>query len=186
MDAITLVLMAFGLAMDASAVSIADGAAMKRPRPDRALKAAAFFGSFQAAMPVAGWFVGAGLMGLISSLDHWIAFSLLSLIGCKMVYEAVKGRSSRRAANPMEIYTLLMLSVATSIDALVVGIIFALLNIPLLIPALTIGAVAFLLSFICSLAGGRFGPFLGNRAGVVGGVVLIAIGAKILMEHLIF
>jgi len=127
MDIITL-LIAFGLAMDSFAVSITSGLTMKNPRVRNALKIAAFFGSFQAFMPVLGWLAGISILDLISGVDHWIAFGLLSLIGCKMIYESTRTEASRKELNPLNGYVLLMLSVATSVDALAVGISLAFLR----------------------------------------------------------
>ncbi|MCK4597644.1 manganese efflux pump, partial [bacterium] len=125
MNIVTIVFVAFGLAMDAFAVSIASGVAIKNLRINHAFRIALFFGLFQAVMPVIGWLAGIGLKDFICGVDHWIAFGLLSMIGCKMIYESTKLETERKNINPLNISVLLMLSIATSIDALAVGVSFA-------------------------------------------------------------
>jgi len=185
MDIITIVLIAFGLAMDASAVSITSGITIKHLRFNNALKIAAFFGSFQAFMPLIGWLAGLSLRDLISGVDHWMAFGLLSLIGCKMIYESTKIHSSEREIAPMSVYVLLIMSVATSIDALAVGVSFAFLKVSIATPIIVIGTVTFLLSFLGASVGHKIGHFFENKIATVGGLILISIGIKILVEHLI-
>ena len=157
MDAMTIIAIAFGLAMDAFAVSITSGITIKNLKINNALKIALFFGLFQAIMPLVGWLAGLSLRGFISEIDHWIAFGLLSFIGCKMICESITMRSNEKQINPLNIYVLLMLSVATSIDALVVGVSFAFLKISIVTPVLVIGTITLILSF--------FGVFVGNRIG---------------------
>jgi len=185
MDIITIIAIAVGLAMDAFAVSITSGITIKRLKINHALRIAAFFGSFQAFMPVIGWLAGLGLISFISGIDHWIAFGLLVFIGCKMIYESIKIESREDKSNPLNFYVLLMLSVATSIDALAVGLSFAFLKISIATPIIIIGAVTFLLSFLGVFAGNKFGHFFENKIEIVGGIVLIGIGLKILVEHLV-
>jgi putative Mn2+ efflux pump MntP len=170
--------------MDAFAVSISSGITIKSPRIEQALKIAVFFGVFQAIMPVVGWFVGLGLRELISRVDHWIAFGLLLLIGCRMIYESTRSRSERKVLNPLGLGVLLLLSVATSIDALAAGVSLAFLKISILLPVIIIGAVTLVLSFIGVFVGDRSGHLFENKAEFVGGLVLIGIGTKILIEHL--
>jgi putative Mn2+ efflux pump MntP len=184
MDIATIILIAFGLSMDAFAVSITSGVAMKEPSVKYALRTAAFFGAFQAIMPVIGWLCGVGLKGFLSGIDHWIAFALLGFVGTKMIYESRRLEPSEASSVHMGLSVLLMLSVATSIDALAVGFGFAFLGVALITPVLVIGLVTFCLSFLGVLTGNRVGHLLGNRAKVAGGLVLIAIGLKILIEHL--
>ncbi|MBS3906180.1 MAG: manganese efflux pump [Syntrophaceae bacterium] len=184
MDFLTLLLIAFGLAMDAFAVSISKGMTIKRQRANHALRIGIFFGSFQAMMPLIGWSAGLTLRDLISGVDHWIAFGLLSLIGCKMIYESTKREGQKKEAGPLNLLTLLVLSIATSIDALAVGISFALLNILIVTPILVIGTVTFALSFLGVLIGNRIGRFFEKKIEVIGGLILIGIGVKILIEHL--
>ncbi len=169
--------------MDAFAVSISSGITIRNPRIENALKIAIFFGAFQAFMPVIGWLAGLGLRELISEVDHWIAFGLLSLIGCRMIYESTKVRSERKILNPLSLGVLLVLSVATSIDALAAGVSLAFLEIPILFTVIIIGAVTLILSFVGVFVGDRSGHFFENKAEFVGGLVLIGIGTKILIEH---
>ena len=185
MDIITIIAIAFGLAMDAFAVSITSGITIKRLEINHALRIALFFGLFQAIMPIVGWLAGLSLRGFIAEIDHWIAFGLLSFIGCKMIYESITVQSNEKQINPLNIYVLLMLSVATSIDALAVGVSFAFLKISILTPVIVIGTITFLLSFFGVFVGNRIGHFFENKIEIAGGLILIGIGAKILLEHLI-
>lgn len=197
MSAASILLLAVGLAMDATAVSAARGLAVPRIAPRHALLVALFFGGFQALMPVVGWFVGGAIGDAVVAWDHWIAFALLGAIGGKMVYEALAprdadesgdagetGDSAARARDAFGLRVLLVLAVATSIDALAVGVTLPMLDAPFLATIATIGVVTAVLS-VCGLwAGRRFGALLGPRLDAVGGVVLIGLGAKILVEHL--
>jgi len=180
---ITIVLVAFALAMDSFSVSITNGLAAKTFKVGDALKIGLFFGAFQAIMSLVGWFAGVHVLDLISGFDHWIAFGLLIFIGCRMIYESVKLESTKFLDSP-RIGVLLVLSVATSIDALAVGLSFSFLRIPMIVPAVVIGVVAFLLSFLGVYLGGKLGQFLRNRVEILGGIILIVIGTKILVEHL--
>ncbi|MDD2891171.1 MAG: manganese efflux pump MntP family protein [bacterium] len=182
---LTYILIAFGLAMDAFAVSITSGAIIKNVKPVDALKIALFFGMFQMGMPLIGWFVGSYLDRFISSFDHWVAFGLLSLIGIKMIHEATKKESEKKEINPLNLYVLLLLSVATSIDALAVGLSFAFLRVPIITPIMIIGIITFSLSFIGVFIGNKAGHFFENKIEILGGIILIAIGLKILIQHLI-
>jgi putative Mn2+ efflux pump MntP len=184
MHLVTTTFLALGLAMDAFAVSISSGITIKNPRIEQALKIAIFFGAFQAIMPVVGWLVGLGLRELIAQVDHWIAFGLLFLIGGRMIYESAKARSDKKMLNPLSLGVLILLSVATSIDALAAGVSLALLKISILLPVITIGIVTLLLSFLGVFVGDRSGHLFQNKAEFVGGLVLIGIGTKILVEHL--
>ncbi|MBS3920919.1 MAG: manganese efflux pump [Deltaproteobacteria bacterium] len=184
MDTLTLLLIAFGLSMDAFAVSVSNGMTIKHQRANHAFRIGIFFGSFQALMPLIGWSAGLNLRDLISGVDHWIAFGLLSLIGCKMIYESTKMGGKRKETFPLSLWMLLMLSIATSIDALAVGISFALLNISIITPILVIGTVTFILSFLGVLIGNKAGHFFEKKIEVLGGLILIGIGVKILIEHL--
>ena len=177
------ILIAIGLAMDAFAVSISSGALIKNLRYRNALQIAFFFGAFQALMPVAGWWGGLRVREYITEMDHWIAFGLLGFIGCKMISESFQ-LEKEEPWNPLHVPILFFLSVATSIDALAVGITFAFLDISIVPPVLVIGAVTFLFSFAGVFLGNRFGHLFEGKIEIVGGLVLIGIGFKILMEHL--
>ena len=185
MSILTIIFIAFGLAMDAFAVSITSGITIKGLKFNNALKIAIFFGAFQAIMPLIGWLAGLGLRDFISGIDHWIAFGLLSVIGFKMIFESVKIKSNKKETNPLNVYTLLILSIATSIDALAIGVSFAFIKIFIVTPAIIIGIVTFLLSFLGIFIGNRFGHFFENKIEIAGGIILIVIGTKILLEHLI-
>ncbi|MGB7062216.1 MAG: manganese efflux pump MntP family protein [Candidatus Zixiibacteriota bacterium] len=184
MHLVTITFLAFGLAMDAFAVSISSGIAIRNPRIEQALKVAIFFGAFQAIMPVIGWLAGLGLRELIAQVDHWIAFGLLFLIGCRMIYESTKAGSKRRVLNPLSLGVLVLLSVATSIDALAAGVSLAFLKISIVLPIIVIGVVTFILSFLGVFVGDKSGHLFESKAEFVGGLVLIGIGTKILIEHL--
>ncbi len=185
MSWITIIFISFGLAMDAFAVSITSGMAIKPLRFGSALKIALFFGFFQALMPIIGWLAGVSLRGFISDIDHWLAFGLLCFIGSKMIYESFKLETSEKS-NPLDIYVIFILSIATSIDALAVGITFAFLNVSIITPVLAIGIVTFLVSFFGVFVGEKFGHFFEKKIEIVGGIILIGIGIKILVEHLYF
>ncbi|MCK5256408.1 MAG: manganese efflux pump [Deltaproteobacteria bacterium] len=185
MDIVSIVIIAVGLAMDAFAVSITSGITIKRLHINHALKIALFFGLFQAFMPIIGWLAGLSLRDYISAIDHWIAFGLLSFIGCKMIYESITVQSNKKEINPLNVYVLLVLSVATSIDALAVGISFAFLKVSIVTPVIIIGTVTFLLSYLGVYIGDRIGHFFENKIEIAGGVLLIGIGLKILIESLV-
>ncbi len=196
---LTYLLVALGLSMDAFAVSISSGICIPDLKPRHAIRAALAFGLFQFLMPLGGWFLGGAFKALIQGFDHWIAFGLLCFVGGKMLLEGLEHR--RKAAHPeaceddetevagkrrsiLDPLGLLILAVATSIDALAVGLSYSILGSPILLPATVIGLV----TFVLCLGGCEFGKRLGARfeawAEVAGGLVLLGIGAKILIEHL--
>lgn len=185
MHLLTILLVAFGLAMDAFAVAIGSGIALKKFRIIDGLRVATFFGGFQSFMPILGWAAGVSLRSFISSLDHWIAFGLLCLIGGHMIYEVFHEEPEEiEKANPMNLYVLLGLSIATSIDALAVGLSFSLVENSIAGLIIAIGCVTFILSFLGVLIGHKFGHFAEKQVEIIGGIVLIGIGIKILIEHL--
>lgn len=182
-------LLAVGLAMDATAVAAARGMAARRLQLRHVLAISLLFGGFQALMPLIGWFVGARLGPIIQAWDHWIAFALLSAIGGKMLWEArAKPDVDTELAPDVDalfnVRVLLVLAVATSIDALAVGVTLPMLNAPFASSLVTIGVTTTVLSALGVLAGRRFGAALGQRLDAFGGVVLIGLGLKILIEHL--
>lgn len=183
-----ILLLAVGLAMDASAVSAARGLATPRILPRHVIIVAVFFGGFQALMPLIGWLVGSRLGPLVQAWDHWIAFVLLGGIGSKMLWEARGPRNEDQTdapgADPFGVKIMLLLAVATSIDALAAGITLPMLNAPFFLSLATIGIATALLSVLGLFAGRRFGVLLGKRLDVAGGLVLIGLGTKILVEHL--
>lgn len=188
MGIIELALIGVGLSMDAFAVAVCKGLGMKRLNLRQALVIALFFGGFQALMPVAGWLLGTGFQSYITPVDHWIAFALLAFIGGKMLWDAFgdgeDGESAQAGEGRLDLKELAMLAVATSIDALAVGITFAFLQVDIVPAVSLIGAITFALSFAGVAIGHFFGARFEKPATIVGGVVLILIGCKILLEHL--
>jgi putative Mn2+ efflux pump MntP len=184
MDALTIFLVAVGLAMDAFAVSIAKGITVNHNRRQSAILLAALFGGFQMLMPVVGWAAGLSLKDLIVSIDHWIAFGLLGFIGAKMMYDSTKDETDGKE-NSLKLSSALTLAVATSIDALMVGLSFAFLETSIVLPVAVIGLVTFLLSLVGFFFGCGLGKVFGSRIKLVGGIILIAIGTRILIEHLL-
>ena len=184
MDILTVLLIAVGLAMDALAVSIAKDMAISRNRRRTALTLGIFFGGFQMVMPAIGWLVGLSFKEIIMGIDHWIAFGLLTFIGSKMIYDSTKREKDEKEEN-LKLHTLLTLAVATSIDALMVGLSFAFLQTSILVPILVIGLITFLLSLFGFYFGCGLGRVFGNKIKIVGGLILIAIGLRILLEHIL-
>jgi putative Mn2+ efflux pump MntP len=182
-DFVTVILIAIGLAMDAFAVSIAKGITINQNRRKTAILLASLFGGFQALMPVIGWLAGLGLKDIIMGIDHWIAFGLLGLIGAKMIYDSTKSDDGKEV--DITLFVALTLAVATSIDALMVGLSFAFLETSILIPVLIIGAVTFVLSLVGFKFGSGLGRIFGKRIKILGGLILILIGIRILAEHLL-
>lgn len=183
MSFLEIVLIAVGLAMDAFAVSIGAGTvpAMKEVRS--IVRLSFHFGLFQFLMPVIGWFLGSKLQVYVESVDHWIAFILLGYIGVKMIHESF-GKKDEQKQNPSKGKNLVILSVATSIDALVVGFTLAMLNVDIWYPSAMIGIITAVLSVTGIWLGKKLGTKLGKRMEVFGGIILIVIGTKILIEHL--
>lgn len=181
----TILLIAVGLAIDAFAVSVTSGFMIRPLNIRLALRIAAFFGLFQALMPLVGWLAGIGLSVLIARVDHWIAFGLLVFIGGKMIVESFRFRDTAAAKGSLGWLTLLLLSVATSIDALAVGLSLSLLQVFIVTPALVIGGVTFGLSLAGVWIGKRFGHCFEKKLEILGGLILIGIGVKILWDHLL-
>mgnify|MGYP004517455007 CR=1 FL=1 len=187
MGFIELFLVGVGLSMDAFAVSICKGLGMKRLNMKQALVIGLFFGGFQALMPFLGWALGTQLADLITPIDHWIAFILLAVIGGKMLLDAFRGgeeEADEATDAKLDLKELFMLAIATSIDALAVGITFAFLGVDIVFAIVVIGATTFVISVAGVAVGHAFGARYEKGATVVGGVVLILIGLKILLEHL--
>ncbi|MBW2623194.1 MAG: manganese efflux pump [Deltaproteobacteria bacterium] len=183
LGAATIFFIAVGLAMDAFAVSITSGLTVRPFRFGFAFKIAFLFGLFQAVMPVLGWLAGLSFRSLISGFDHWIAFGLLAFIGGKMVFEGFSDNSAAKERNFLSLWVLLVLAVATSIDALAVGLSFSLLKTSIVFPAVVIGLVTFVISALGVLIGSRFGHRFENKAEILGGLILIGIGIKIVIDH---
>lgn len=183
MDLLTLLTLAVGLAMDAFAVSICKGLAMREKVLKKGIIVGLWFGGFQALMPTIGFFLGTLFKDQIISIDHWIAFVLLGLIGINMVKEALSN-DEEQADDSIAVKEMFMLAVATSIDALAVGITFAFLNVHIVSAASMIGVCTFLISFVGVKIGNIFGTKYKSKAELAGGIILILLGFKILFEHL--
>ena len=183
MDLLTLLTLAVGLAMDAFAVSIRKGLAMREKVLKKGVIVGLWFGGFQALMPTIGFFLGTQFKDQITSIDHWIAFVLLGLIGINMVKEALSN-DEEQADDSIAVKEMFMLAVATSIDALAVGITFAFLNVHIVSAASMIGVCTFLISFVGVKIGNIFGTKYKSKAELAGGIILILLGFKILFEHL--
>lgn len=189
MGLVELLLIAVGLSMDAFAVSICKGLGMKEVNPKVAVVLALFFGGFQALMPLIGWALGSQFLGIIGPIDHWVAFVLLAVIGGKMLWEAFHedagaGEGDGKPADRIDLEEFLILAIATSIDALAVGISFAALSVDIAPSVALIGVTTFAFSIAGVFVGNFFGSRYEKPASIVGGVVLILIGTKILLEHL--
>ena len=183
-----ILIIAVALAMDAFAVSIATGLQLQTVSVRQTFRLAWHFGLFQAGMNIIGWAAGLTVRSMIESVDHWIAFGLLCFIGIRMIREAMEDDDSKKESDPTRGKTLVLLSVATSIDALAVGLSFSLLHVSIWVPALVIGIVATILTAIGLHLGCLVGAAsrLGSRAEIIGGLVLVAIGLNILHEHGVF
>jgi putative Mn2+ efflux pump MntP len=182
----SIIVLAVGLAMDATAVAAARGLAASEIRPRHVVLIATFFGGFQALMPLIGWIAGSQIGPFVAAWDHWIAFALLAGIGAKMIWEALGAEASQPRSDD-DLFAprvLLVLAVATSIDALAAGLTLPMLNAPLVLSLATIGITTAVMSALGLFAGRRFGAALGKRLDIAGGVVLIGVAFKTLAEHL--
>lgn len=180
----TIFLLAVGLGVDAFSVAIGIGAANRQKSWAPVLRLSLAFGLFQFVMPLAGWLAGSTVVDLIQGFDHWIAFALLALVGGKMIWEGLEKEKDEEKADQTRGWPLLLLSVATSIDALAVGFSFSLLKTPILFPAAIIGLTCFAMTAVGMSFGKGLARIFGKKVEILGGLVLIAIGVKILMEHL--
>ena len=185
MGLIELFLIAVGLSMDAFAVSVCKGLAMPKCTFKKAAIVGLWFGGFQALMPAIGYILGAQFQEAIASIDHWIAFVLLALIGGNMIHEALDNDEEEADAS-LDVKPMFLLAVATSIDALAIGITFAFLKVNIITAVCFIGIVTFIISFAGVKIGNVFGARYKNKAEIVGGIILILLGLKILLEHLGF
>lgn len=183
MGIIELILLSIGLGMDAFAVSICKGISMKKMNWKKACIIGLYFGGFQAIMPVIGYFLGSTFESFITNFDHWVAFILLAIIGGNMIKEAFNTECDT-ISDDVKFKTMIILAIATSIDALAVGITFAFFKVNLILAITLIGTITFILSVIGTKVGNKFGDKYENKAEFVGGVILILLGLKILLEHL--
>ena len=186
MDIILLVLIGIGLSMDCFAVSLALGTTTENKILDTAVMIAFCFGLFQVGMTLLGWAAGTWLIVFIAGFDHWLAFLLLALIGIKMIIEGIEPENENENAplHALSLVPVIMISIATSIDALGVGISFGFLHSDILIPAIIIGIVAFIFSFVGVISGTRLKSLVGKKIVIAGGLILIAIGLNILFTHI--
>lgn len=178
-----LILIAFGVAMDAFAVSIGKGLSMKKMEYKNVIIVGLYFGIFQAIMPAIGYFLGINFESFITSIDHWIAFILLSIIGINMIRECLRNQDEN-ISDSFEFKTMMPLAIATSIDALAIGVTFAFLRINIVTSTLLIGVITALTSMLGVVVGKKFGDKFEKKAQILGGVILILIGTKILFQHL--
>ena len=183
MGVLEILLLGIGLSMDAFAVSICKGLSMKKMSWKKAIIIALYFGIFQALMPVVGYFLGTTFEGFVTAFDHWIAFILLVLIGGNMIKESFDNEDDKKN-DKVDFKTMIVLAIATSIDALAVGITFAFFNVNLVLAAPVIGIVTFIISCFGVKIGNRFGDKYQNKAELMGGIILVLLGVKILLEHL--
>jgi len=188
MEALTILAIGVGLAMDTFAISIAAGGVYRQMHIAHALRMAGFFGGFQAIMPLAGYAAGAALRGVIASYDHWVAAGLLAVVGGKMIYEAAKikqAEAESAVGDPTSLAVVLVLSLATSIDALAVGVTLSLITRHVFAAAAAIGAITFAISCAGCWLGKRAGHLFENKIEIAGGLILLGIGVKIVVQHLV-
>lgn len=186
MSVIEIAIIGIGLAMDAFAVSICKGLAMKKMSYQKAIIIALFFGGFQALMPAIGYVLGITFASKIAAIDHWIAFILLGLIGVNMIKEALGKEDDECLDDALHFGDLIMLSIATSVDALAVGITFAFFNVSIVLSTSIIGFITFIICIIGVKVGNVFGEKYKSKAELTGGILLIIMGCKILLDHLFF
>lgn len=185
MDIFTIIATAVALSMDAFAVSVTNGFIIKKLKFSHAFRIAFSFGIFQALMPVIGWAAGFTFRDLIGAFDHWIALGLLGFIGIKMIIGSRNLDQDDASKNCLHIPTLLVLSVATSIDALAVGLSFAFLEVNLILPIVIIGCVTFVFCLTGVYIGDKTGHFFEGRLELIGGIILVGIGVRIAIEHIV-
>jgi len=183
MSLITICILAVGLGVDAFSVAIGIGATNDKKSWTPILRLSAAFGLFQFVMPIIGWLAGQTVVEIIASFDHWIAFALLALVGGKMIREGFEKESDVGKVDQTRGWPLLLLSIATSIDALAVGFSFSILKNPILFPAVIIGIVCFVMTTVGMIFGKVLAKLFGKKVEIFGGLVLIAIGVKILIDH---
>lgn len=186
MSLLEIALIGVGLAMDAFAVSICKGLAMKKMNYQKAFIIALFFGGFQALMPTLGYLLGNAFASKIAAIDHWIAFILLAMIGINMIKEALSKEADECVDETLRLRDLTMLAIATSVDALAVGITFAFFNVSIVLSTTIIGIITFVICVIGVKVGHVFGEKYKSKAELAGGIILIVMGCKILVDHLFF
>jgi len=184
LDFLSILLIAVGLSADCFAVSLSGAISMGRVTSIQILRTAFTFGFFQALMPALGWLAGRTLVDLIADYDHWLAFGLLGFIGGKMIWESLHDEDEEKKVDITRGLALFTLAVATSIDALAVGLTFAFLEVSIITAALIIGLTSFVISSLGFIVGRKAGEILGRRAETIGGIILVGIGLRILLTHL--
>lgn len=183
MSFVTVIILAIGLGVDAFSVAIGIGAANNKKSWSPLLRLSGAFGLFQFLMPIAGWLAGKTVVDIIANYDHWIAFALLALVGGKMIWEGFEKECDEKLDDQTRGWPLLVLSIATSIDALAVGFSFSVLRTPIIMPAVIIGVVCFLMTVTGMIFGKVLAKLFGKKVEIFGGLVLLAIGIKILIDH---
>jgi putative Mn2+ efflux pump MntP len=186
LDIFTVLLIAVGLAMDAFAVSLGIGTTERSTSPRARFRLAFHFGLFQFLMPIIGWVAGSTVSRWIAPIDHWIAFILLAYVGINMIRSGFSQEKESYAQDPSRGRTLIVLAIATSIDALAVGLSLAMLEVAIITPSIVIGVVTYGLSMVGLFAGNKLGQKFGKRMEIVGGIILIGIGTRVLITHLFF
>jgi putative Mn2+ efflux pump MntP len=182
---LSIFIIALGLSADCFAVALSSSISKRGLSIWQGLRVSLFFGVFQAAMTILGWWAGSRIIEYISAYDHWLSFGLLSIVGGRMIWESLHEKESEHKTTDItRWWLLLVLSVATSLDALAVGLSFAFLQVNIATASLTIGAVAFFITLAGFMAGKKLGEIVGKRAEIIGGIILILIGIRILIEHL--
>jgi putative Mn2+ efflux pump MntP len=183
---LSVLIIALGLSADCFAVALSSSISRRALSVWQGLRVSLFFGIFQAIMILLGWWVGSRIIEFISSYDHWLAFALLAIVGGRMIWESLHEKESgHKIIDITRWWLLFVLSIATSIDSLAVGLSFGFLHVNIAAASVTIGITAFIITLAGFLAGKKLGEIVGERAEIVGGIILIAIGIRILLEHLL-
>lgn len=183
MDLIALIVLAIGLSMDSLVIALASGAIVGSHKPVNVLKIAGMLGFIQMALTVFGWSVGSAFAQYIYTFDHWLAFAILFGLGCKVIYDAVKGEHDKKPFNPLDIRVMFSLAVAASIDAAAVGLSLSLVNSPIFEPAIVVGVVTFVIAALGVVFGSKASQRFSFRIHLIGGIILILIGCCILVQH---
>jgi len=184
MDVVSLLLLAVGLSMDVLSVSAVTGFGMGRMSRGQMLRLAGAFGAFHVFMPFLGWLAGGSIVGFISGYDHWVAFLLLAFVGGRMLLEGVRGGEEFDLGRILETRSLILFSIAVSVDGVAVGLSFGIGGVPIIFPALVIGVTAFAFTLVGVAVGSKAGPWLGRWSQISGGLILIIIGLRVLLSHL--
>lgn len=185
MDAATVAIISVALSVDSMAVATAIGLTISAEKAYNAIKIGLFFGTFQSLMMIIGWAAGSSISAYISALDHWAAFVLLSIVGAKMIFEGLKPDSSQKKDDVLSNKHIIALSIATSIDSLAVGLSLSFVDGSILMPAIAVGTICFALSALALMASAQLSRYLADRIKAIGGLILIGIGIRIVLEHML-